>query len=74
MNKVIELVAFVQANLGVILSGVGIILGGLMSVFTGIIALMMLIPGAAPQKQLQGIVDFIQRVVDFIAKFSIPKS
>lgn len=73
MNKVIELVSFLQANSAVILSGIGIVVGGLISVLTGVVALMMLIPGNHPQTQLQSVIDFLQKCVDFVAKFSVPK-
>lgn len=38
-----------------------VILNGVVGVFTGLIAIFMVIPGDQPEKALQGIVDFISK-------------
>lgn len=55
-EKISQIIAFVVANYQAILAAITAIL-------TGVIGICMLIPGNQPE-------SFLQKVVDFIAKFS----
>ena len=50
------------------------VLGAVTAILSGIIAVFMLIPGDAPEKQLQKIVDFIKKFSVKPADKEIPKS
>ncbi len=53
-----------------ILSLVGAVAIGLPALLSALIAFFVLVPGAQPEKFLQGMLDKVQKVVDVIAKFS----
>lgn len=54
MQTVISVIAFIVANIDVILMAV-------LSILMGVIAIAMLIPGEQPEKTLKAIVAFIEK-------------
>lgn len=58
MEKILPLLA----NLPAIWSAVVVVLGALTALLTALIAVFVLIPGDAPEKQLQAIVDAVKKI------------
>ena len=54
MEQIVSVIGFVSLNYQAIITAV-------MALFTGIIAVSLLIPGEQPEKTLQAIVDFLSK-------------
>ena len=50
-----QIISWISANWSILLNAV-------MALFTGVIALALIIPGEQPEKFLQGIVDFLSKL------------
>lgn len=54
MEKIVEIVGWIVANYALVISAV-------MGILSGVIGICLLLPGDAPEKQLQAIVDFLSK-------------
>lgn len=70
MEQIVSVIGFISLNYQAIIAAVIGILVALVAILSGMITISLMIPGPQPEKNLQGIVDFLQRIVDFLSKFS----
>lgn len=62
---------FIIANFWDIFKALIPIFTGLIAFLTAIIGIFVLIPGDQPEKFLQGVVDFLQKIVNFLKSVSL---
>lgn len=70
MDKVLMIVKDVAANAPLWLNALGIILASLIGLCGALSAFFLLVPGSAPEKQIDAVGEALKKVAAFLSKFS----
>lgn len=70
MSQIIAIFQWIMGHGPEVINAALVVFGSLLTVFTSLAALFMVIPGAQPEGFFQRGVDILQKIVNFIAKYS----
>lgn len=70
MSNIAAIFQFIVQNGPQFIAAFAAVMVALIAFFHAVVGLFMLIPGAQPEAALQGIIDKLQKLVDFVSKFS----